>query len=154
MRFIYLSIILIQLSYNLMSQSSTYFIIHPITGNRIQVAKKDYTTTEEDLFRGLMSYDDAISACRELGNGWRIPTIQELEQIHNKYGYYGIGNFTDGPYLSFNNTYVGSIYKGQIFKSISSYAWYQYLVSTFDNPLSKIMVPYPCARLRPVKTID
>jgi len=51
----------------------------------IEVAKED---SPEQL-----NWDDAMSACQNLGNGWRLPNIDELmaiyEQLHTK----GKGNF-------------------------------------------------------------
>jgi len=44
-----------------------------IIGN-IEVAYKDFP--EE------MNWDDAKNACKELGNGWRLPTINELNILH------------------------------------------------------------------------
>ncbi|MEY4573273.1 MAG: hypothetical protein RLZ10_2557 [Bacteroidota bacterium] len=32
-------------------------------------------------FTELMSFEDAVSACEKLGDGWRLPTIRELVQI-------------------------------------------------------------------------
>jgi len=48
-----------------------------------------------------LNWDDAMSACQNLGNGWRLPNIDELmaiyEQLHTK----GKGNFrTDVWYWS------------------------------------------------------
>ena len=47
-----------------------------IAGKTIQVAKEDFP---ED-----MSWDDAMAACQNLGNGWRLPTKAECEAIHNQ----------------------------------------------------------------------
>jgi len=60
-------------------------IKQPITGAIMQVAEKDFPST--------MNWDDAMSACQNLGHGWRLPSIEELEgmseQLHTK----GKGNF-------------------------------------------------------------
>jgi hypothetical protein len=52
----------------------------PITGERLQVAEND--------FENEMNWYQAKSACYDLGNGWRLPTKEELkvmyEQLHKK----------------------------------------------------------------------
>jgi len=54
-------------------------------GETIEVAKKDFPRD--------MSWNDAMASCENLGNGWRLPSINELkamyEQLHTK----GKGNF-------------------------------------------------------------
>ena len=37
----------------------------------------------EDL--GKMNWEEAIKACAELGDGWRLPTIDELNQMFSEY---------------------------------------------------------------------
>jgi len=68
-----------------------------IKGRTILVAKEDIP---ED-FPSDMSRDDAMAACQNLGNGWRLPSSEEYaamyEQLHTK----GKGNFsTEGLYWS------------------------------------------------------
>lgn len=67
-------------------------IINPITGTELEVANQDFS--EE------MTWKDAKRACDEFGNGWRLPTMDELivmyEQLHEK----GQGNFKDDDYWS------------------------------------------------------
>jgi len=67
-------------------------ITHPITGQSIQIAMKDFP---ED-----MKWAEAKKVCQDLGDGWRLPTKMELnlmyEQLHKK----GIGDFTDHWYWS------------------------------------------------------
>jgi hypothetical protein len=38
---------------------------------------------KEDL--GKMNWEDAKKACDDLGDGWRLPTIDELNQMFSKY---------------------------------------------------------------------
>jgi len=69
-----------------------------ISGKTIQVAKEDFP---ED-----MNWDDAMNACQNLGNGWRLPSIEELkvmcEQLHMK----GEGNFKDKSYWSSSESFI------------------------------------------------
>jgi hypothetical protein len=48
-------------------------IKHPITGQEIEVAKKDFTNA--------MTKYEAQNACESLGEGWRLPTEEELIEI-------------------------------------------------------------------------
>jgi len=61
-----------------------------IKGRTILVAKEDIP---EDFSHG-SSQDDAMAACQNLGNGWRLPSSEEYaamyEQLHTK----GKGNFS------------------------------------------------------------
>jgi len=65
-------------------------------GQTIEVAKKDFPNE--------MNWWDAMAACQNLlpfqGNGWRLPSIEELkamyEQLHTK----GKGNFQNKWYWS------------------------------------------------------
>jgi hypothetical protein len=66
------------------------------TGERIQIAENDF----EEKF---MFSDEAKKAVCELGNGWRLPTITELEQIYNNLHKIGIGNFTGAYWSSTEN---------------------------------------------------
>ena len=48
---------------------------HPITGRKFQAAIKDFEIT--------MSWDLALKSCNDLGDGWRMPYIEELEVMVN-----------------------------------------------------------------------
>lgn len=61
------------------------YIEHPLTGAIIQVASNNYSDD--------MTWSDAKKACDELGDGWRLPTIDEIITIHNDLYKKGIGNF-------------------------------------------------------------
>ena len=45
-----------------------------------------------------MDWGDAVKACTDLGNGWRLPTKYELNQLHLKKD--KIGGFAAGHYWS------------------------------------------------------
>jgi hypothetical protein len=51
-------------------------IEHPLTGEELQVANKD--------FANYMTWQEAIDACENLGNGWRLPTIEELQGMYEQ----------------------------------------------------------------------
>ena len=64
-----------------------------IIGNSIKIS--NYEVAQYD-FPIQMSWDDAKKSCAELGNGWRLPTIDEIQLLYfnkNK-----IGEFTDLNY--------------------------------------------------------
>lgn len=48
-------------------------IVMPITGQKIKIASSD--------FPDIMKWEEANAACKALGKGWRLPTIDELEVI-------------------------------------------------------------------------
>lgn len=71
-------------------QSSKEIIGKPIKIGNLYVAQYD--------FQEQMSWDDAKSACRSLGKGWRLPTKSELNILYkNKYK---IGGFVNSLYWS------------------------------------------------------
>ena len=45
----------------------------PISGKQIEVAENDFPVR--------MSYSEAVRACENLGDGWRLPKIEELEEM-------------------------------------------------------------------------
>ena len=49
-------------------------ILNPVTGKKIEVALKD--------FPHKLNLEQALDACNGLGNGWRLPTRDELEIVH------------------------------------------------------------------------
>lgn len=49
-------------------------IINPLIGKKIEVALKD--------FPHKLNLDQARVACKNLGNGFRLPTKEELEIVH------------------------------------------------------------------------
>ena len=83
-------------------------IEHPLTGEKLQVANKD--------FKFQMEFYDAIRAYENLGSGWRLPTIEELELMYEKLHKKGIGNFHNDYYWSSS-------------ENDTSYAWLQYFGS-------------------------
>ena len=47
-----------------------------------------------------MNWYDAIDAYEKLGNGWRLPTLEELKAMYEELHKKGQGNFQDGWYWS------------------------------------------------------
>jgi hypothetical protein len=47
---------------------------------------------------GKMTWEEAKKACEKLGDGWRLPTIEELQFMYNKRD--EIGGFESYPYWS------------------------------------------------------
>ena len=60
-------------------------IKHPITGGILQVAEGDFPNE--------LKWNEAMSACQNLGNGWRLPSLEELEAMHVQLHRQGKGNF-------------------------------------------------------------
>lgn len=64
--------------------------IKTITGENLQVAERDLVVQ--------MNWFDAELACKELGDGWRLPTKEELHELYiNKTT---LGGFKDKHYWS------------------------------------------------------
>lgn len=62
----------------------------PITGDILKVAEYDFS---ED-----MTLEEAQQACREHGNGWRLPEKEELKVIFEHLHKVGKGNFKNTWY--------------------------------------------------------
>ena len=60
----------------------------------------------EDL--GKMNWIDAVKSCENLGNGWHLPSIDELKQLH-KYEE-EIGGFESEYYWSSTEYEFGGVY--------------------------------------------
>jgi len=61
-------------------------------GKTIEVAKKDFPNE--------MNWGAAKKACKNLGNGWRLPSIEELGAIYKQLHMKGKGNFQNTWYWS------------------------------------------------------
>jgi hypothetical protein len=66
-------------------------IINPTTGEEKLVALRDL---------GRMPWEDAKEACANLGSGWRLPTLEELQVMYEELHLKGKGNFDDDWYWS------------------------------------------------------
>ena len=70
--------------------AQSILITHPISGERIKVAVKD--------FDDKMNWESAKKACSSLGNGWRLPTYEELKVMHEELHKNAKGNFKPDVY--------------------------------------------------------
>lgn len=70
------------------------FIGRPIKVGNIEVAQKDYPQ--------LLNWEDAKKVCVSIGNGWRLPDINELYILYNNKD--KIGNFVQNGYWSSSET--------------------------------------------------
>ena len=62
-------------------------IIHPLTGEKLQVANNDFKQSE--------NWFKALEACEKLGSGWRLPSIEELQVMYEVLHKKGKGNFKE-----------------------------------------------------------
>jgi len=100
-------------------------------GETMQVAKEDFPNE--------MNWYNAMSACQNLGNGWRLPSIDELkamyEQLHTK----GKGNFRTNVWYWSSSEDDASI------------AWYFYFGDGKAN--YKYYYKYNTKQVRAVRTL-
>ena len=62
-------------------------ITSPNTGKNIMVRLSD--------FEEKMSWDQALTACKNLGNNWRVPTIEEIYKIDRERQFIGEFNYVN-----------------------------------------------------------
>ena len=72
--------------YMVMGQNAAKIIGKPYQLNNIEVARND--------FKNVQTWNDAIAKCKGLGEGWRLPTKDELNKLFNNKK--KIGGFKDG----------------------------------------------------------
>jgi hypothetical protein len=92
------------------------------TGIKYQIARVSFELK--------LNWDDAISVCNKLGDGWKLPTITELEIIYKQFYENGEHDLKEGTYwssteeneeLAFNYIFYG---KGYSSKSYKDYCFY------------------------------
>ncbi len=71
-------------------------IYNPITGRELEVSYKDLPDK--------LNWNEANEVCKALGNGWRLPTIEEFKEIYDKLYENSVGYFK----LSENSLYEDS----------------------------------------------
>lgn len=69
----------------------------PYTNHIVQVAENDFPSR--------MTWYDAMIGCQNLGNGWRLPCIEELNAMYSQLHKNGKGNFKTA---TFNSWYWSS----------------------------------------------
>ena len=63
-----------------------------VNGRKLEVANQDLPNP--------MKWDDAVRACKNLGNGWRLPDKDELKAMYEQLHKQGKGNFKNTWYWS------------------------------------------------------
>ena len=113
-------------STNNTSSSNTSSIIgKPIRIGSIEVAQNDFPKR--------MSWDDAVKACADLGNGWRLPTKNELNLMYlnkNKIG--GFANYYWSSEEFNSNTAWGQLFgNGNQLNDVKGFGYYVRAVRAF-----------------------
>jgi hypothetical protein len=88
-------------------------ITHPLTGEEIQVANADFSNQ--------MDWNNANQSCQNLGNGWRLPTMEELTAMYTQLHLKRIGNFSKDK-IYWSNLHYGSTIGGN--DEISDYYYF------------------------------
>jgi hypothetical protein len=83
---------------------------NPIKSGNLEIAEHDFPTQ--------MTWHEAKSACAALGDCWRLPTKEELNELYSLKD--EIGGFADAYYWSSNEYYGNN-------------AWIQYFFSGNQN---------------------
>ena len=78
--------------YMVMGQNAAKIIGKPYQLKNIEVARND--------FKNVQTWKDAIAKCNGLGNGWRLPTLDELDKLYNNKN--KIGGFKDSYFDNAN----------------------------------------------------
>ena len=97
------------------------FILPFFVFSQKSVIKKTYNLNGLEIakfdFLDPMTYDEAVRACSKLGDGWRLPTKEEMEEIYENKNM--LGGFISPIYVSDNAEF--SIDNNVYYWSSSSY---------------------------------
>jgi len=97
------------------------FILPFFVFSQKSVIKKTYNLNGLEIaqfdFLDPMTYDEAVRACSKLGDGWRLPTKEEMEEIYKNKDM--LGGFISLIYVSDNTEF--SIDNNVYYWSSSSY---------------------------------
>ena len=96
----------------------------------------------EKDFPELMTFEDAVSACEKMGDGWRLPTIRELSEIIRE-GTEILGDYKSVSYLS--STF--SSFSGQLWHCVHSE------IATELEDLVGLDSDYVTGRVRAVRSV-
>ena len=110
----------------LIEESSNPIIGKTIKIGNLEVAEKDFPNT--------MNWEDAKKACEALGNGWRLPSIEELTLLYKNKS--EIGNFKNDSYWNPEE------YENNFIK-----------IMNFDNGFNLLSEKYSSHYVRAVRTI-
>ena len=83
----------------------------------------------EDL--GIMTWNEAMKACADLGDGWRLPTTKELYLLHRLTNGYADGNYWSSTEYDSNNAWLQDFAYGSRFYSNKVDAFYVRAVRAF-----------------------
>ena len=75
-------------------------------GARLLVAERDFET--------VMNWGSAKKACQDLGNGWRLPSMDELLSMHEQLYKNGKGNFKTGKKLLHEDYWSSELFVSSI----------------------------------------
>jgi formylglycine-generating enzyme required for sulfatase activity len=98
----------------------------PIKIGNIEVAQYD--------FPNQMNWVDAKKACESLGDGWRLPTKEELDKLYqykNRIESFNTGNYWSSTESDFNNAYYLGFDNGGLDQVYKKYTGYVRAVRTF-----------------------
>jgi len=83
--------------------------------NGLEIAQFDFSDP--------MTYDEAVKACSKLGDGWRLPTKEEMEKIYENKDM--LGGFISPIYVSDNSEFFvdNNVYYWSGSSYGSDYVW-------------------------------
>jgi hypothetical protein len=103
------------------------FILPFFVFSQKSVIKKTYNLNGLEIaqfdFLNPMTYDEAVKACSKLGDGWRLPTKEEMEKIYENKDM--LGGFVSPIYVSDNSEFFvdNNVYYWSGSSYGSDYVW-------------------------------
>jgi hypothetical protein len=131
--------LLFMLSFFVFSQKSVIKKTYNLNG--LEIAQFDFLDP--------MTYDEAARACSKLGEGWRLPTKKEMEEIYENKDM--LGGFVSPIYVSDN--YKSSTDNNVYYWSSSSYESEYVWVIGFINKFVAVTLKTEYLYARAVKSI-
>jgi hypothetical protein len=129
------------------------FILPLFVFSQKSVFKKTYNLNGLEIaqfdFLDPMTYDEATRACSKLGEGWRLPTKEELEEIYENKS--KLGGFISPVFVSDNSEFFidNNVYYWSSSSYGSNYVW----VIGFTHKFVAITLKTGYLYARAVKTI-
>lgn len=103
-------------------------------GFAIQVKGRKIIVADQDL-PSRISWSEAQNLCSQLGQGWRLPTKDELESMYTQLYLQSLGNFYNMGYWSSQEVDANN-------------AWVMYFLNGYAHPTRKLMP----IKVRPVRS--
>ena len=103
------------------------FILPFFVFSQKSVIKKTYNLNGLEIaqfdFLDPMTYDESVRACSKLGEGWRLPTKEEMEEIYENKDM--LGGFISPIYVSDNSKFStdNNVYYWSSSSYESEYVW-------------------------------